>query len=45
MASYGSYKKVLSDQFQTNVVTTAKLTTGAGQNRGVLWIYNERAMA
>ena len=45
MASYGSYKKVLSDQFQPDVVNTAKMTVGAGQNRGVLWIYNERAMA
>ena len=44
MASYGSYKKVLSDQFQTDAVTTAKLAVGAGQNRGIQWIYNERAL-
>ena len=45
MASYGSYKKVLSDQFQPNSVTTEKLVRGAGTNPGVLWIYNERALS
>jgi hypothetical protein len=45
MASYGSYKKVVADQFQSGAVTTAKLANSAGMCSGLLWIYNERALA
>lgn len=44
MASYGSYKKVVSDQFTTDSVTTDKLVRGAGINNGILWVFNPRGM-
>lgn len=44
MASYGSYKKVKSDQFENDSVTDNKLVPGAGVNRGILWVYNPRGL-
>jgi hypothetical protein len=44
MASYGSYKKLRTDQFQNNIVTGDKLVDGAGIHNCVKWIYNERGM-
>jgi len=45
MANYGSYKKILSDQFLDNSITSDKIELGAGKNSAVLWIYNARAHA
>ena len=45
MATYNSYRKINSDQFQTGIVTSPKLTCGAGQNNCVWYVYNERALA
>lgn len=44
MANYGSYKKVATDQFQAQAVTTSKLCLGAGMTPGVQWIFNNRGM-
>jgi hypothetical protein len=44
MASYGTYKKVLSDQFLDGAITTPKLVPGAGTNFCTLWIFNERGL-
>jgi hypothetical protein len=45
MANYGSYKKIASDQFLDNSVTTDKLELGAGKQSNVLWIFNTRGFA
>lgn len=44
MATYGSYKKVAADQFQTGSVTASKTVAGAGLCRGTLWVFNPRGM-
>ena len=45
MANYGSYKKIASDQFLNDSVTTDKLELGAGKQSQVLWVFNNRGMA
>jgi len=44
MATYGSYKKLATDQFQDDIITGSKLQDGAGIYNCVKWIYNERGM-
>ena len=44
MATYSSYKKLIKDQVPDGVVTDAKIQDGAVMNRGVQWIYSERAL-
>ena len=44
MASYGSYKKINSDQFSAGSVTDTKLETGAGFGNCVLYIFNARGL-
>ena len=45
MANYGSYKKIASDQFLNDSVTTEKLELGAGKQSNILWVYNNRGLA
>ena len=42
MATYGSYKKIAADQYETGAITADKLQAGAGYSRGILWIFNAR---
>ena len=42
MATYGSYKKVVADQFLPGSVTDDKLVPGAGYCRNILWVFNAR---
>ena len=42
MASYNSYKKLKAENFTSNSITEDKLTTGAQNYRGVLWVFNPR---
>ena len=44
MATYSSYKKLQDDQIPDNVVNTANIRPGDGNNYGVQWVYPERAM-
>jgi hypothetical protein len=44
MASYASYKKVVTDQFDDNSITGAKLQAGAGNQACVKWIYADRGL-
>jgi len=44
MANYGSYKKIASDQFLNDSVTTEKLELGAGKQSNILWVYNNRGL-
>jgi hypothetical protein len=45
MATYSSYKKLLTDNLSDNVVTSDKLVWNARPKTTVQWIYNERALA
>ena len=42
MASYNSYKKLKAENFTSNSITEDKLTTGAQNYRGVLWVFNPK---
>ena len=42
MATYASYKKVVSDNFNSNTVSEDKLALGAGNQKCVFWVYNPR---
>ena len=44
MATYASYKKVNNDSIADATITSADIAHGNGNNMGVKWIYNERAM-
>ena len=48
MASYSSYKRITSENINAStsgVVPATAVAAGAGNNYGVQWIYNERAIA
>ena len=44
MASYASYKKIKTDQFEDGSIGADKIALGAGNQACVKWIYNERAL-
>ncbi len=44
MASYASYKKITSEGIPDGAITNSKLAPGAGAQRKVRWIYNERGL-
>ena len=45
MASYASYKKVVPDQIGDGTLTKDNFELGAGNQLGVVWIYNGRGFA
>jgi len=45
MASYSSYKRIISDQVDNGIVSEAKLSPGTGLQYGVTWVYSSRAFA
>ena len=45
MASYASYKKVTTAQFDDNSISGAKLQPGAGNQACIKYIYNDRGLA
>ena len=42
MATYSSYKRIISDQVDNGTISEAKLSPGTGLQYGVTWVYSAR---